>query len=358
MTSTLLPFIQKLIAIRSTADDPAALARVLDAALAPLADFTIERFEHNGAPSALVYNRSARPRRFRVLFNAHLDVVPGRDDRYQAKCTGDRLYGVGALDMKANAACMIDVFKRLAPEASYPIALQLTTDEEIGGFDGTKHQVRKGVRADFVIAGEPTNFDIVHKAKGVLWVKVAAKGRTAHGAYPWRGDNAVLKVHDFLNTLRRAYPDLKKEGWVTSVNVSRVSTSNVSLNKIPDDAEVWLDIRFIAQDAGKIVPRLRKMLPTGCKLSVIEEEPPLSTDPNHTHIKALERAMKKVAGKKTVLRGANGTSDARHFAGAGCPGIEFGAAGAGIGSDDEWVSVKSLETYCRVLESYLRELDR
>jgi succinyl-diaminopimelate desuccinylase len=52
-----------------------------------------------------------------------------------------------------------------AENLKYPVALQLLTDEEIGGFDGTKFQVESGVNAEFVIATEPTNLDIVVKAK-------------------------------------------------------------------------------------------------------------------------------------------------------------------------------------------------
>jgi len=52
-----------------------------------------------------------------------------------------------------------------AEELKYPIALQIVTDEEVGGFHGTKFQVENGVNAEFVIATEPTNLDIVTKAK-------------------------------------------------------------------------------------------------------------------------------------------------------------------------------------------------
>lgn len=50
------------------------------------------------------------------------------------------------------------------------VGLQLVTNEGIRGFSGTKYQIESGVRADFVIAGEPTNFDIAHEAKGILQV--------------------------------------------------------------------------------------------------------------------------------------------------------------------------------------------
>ncbi len=68
-------------------------------------DYTIERFERNGIKSALIYFGRTRPKEFKVLLNGHLDVVPGKKEAYTPKIKGNRLYGVGAMDMKANVAC-------------------------------------------------------------------------------------------------------------------------------------------------------------------------------------------------------------------------------------------------------------
>ena len=107
------------------------------------------------------------------------------------------------MDMKANVACLMTVFKDVADKVNYPLGLQLVTDEEIGGFHGTKYQIEKGVRAEFVVVGESTDLNIKNRAKGILWAKISAKGKTAHGAYPWRGENAIWKMNEFLNCLKR-----------------------------------------------------------------------------------------------------------------------------------------------------------
>ena len=71
------------------------------------------------------------------------------------------------------------------------------------------------------------------------------------------------------------------------------------------------------------------------------------TDPKNSYITKL----RKIANAK--LRGAHGSSDARHFAKVNCSGIEFGLIGDGIGSDDEWVNIKSLERYYEVIKTFL-----
>lgn len=356
MQNKIISLTKKFVAIKSIDGNKKELDEILKLAVSQLKEYTIEHFKKNGIKSTLVYNTKTRPKKFKIILNVHLDVIPGKENQYKAKVKENKLFGVGAMDMKANAACMIYVFKKIAKELDYPIALQLTTDEETGGFNGTQHQIKEGVRGDFVITSEPTNFDIVYQAKGILWLKVYAKGITAHGAYPWRGENAVLKIHKFVTDLQKKYPNPKNEKWVTTINVSKIETKNIVFNKIPDDCEVWLDIRYIPKDSKTIVQNIKKLLPKECKMEIIEKEPSLMTDKNDFYIKKLKNITTKVIGKKTILRGAQGSSDARHYANINCPGIEFGPIGGGIGSDAEWVDIPSLEKYCEIITSFLKKI--
>ena len=233
------------------------------------------------------------------------------------------------------------------------MGLQLVTDEETGGFNGTKYQIDKGVRADFVIAGETTNFKIVNKAKGILWVKISTRGKTAHAAYAWKGENAIWKMNKFLALLGKKYPIPDQEDWVTTVNLSKIETSNQTFNKIPDDCEVWLDIRYIPQETNTIVNHLKEMMPLGFKLDILEKEPALLVDENNQFIRMLQKTAGRITKKKVVLYGAQGSSDARHFTKMNCDGIEFGPIGGGIGSDKEWIDIPSLGIYFQILKNFL-----
>ena len=353
MTDTILSLAKQFIVIKSTPDNTEALEEILDLALAQLQEFTIERFEKAGVRSALIYNAESRPRKFKVLFNVHLDIIPAKEEQHIPRVKGDKLYGAGAMDMKANAACTIFAFKEVAKIVDYPMALQLVTDEEVGGFNGAKHQVDQGVRAEFVIATEPTNLDIVHKTKGVLWLTIFGRGKTAHGAYPWRGENAIGKINDFLSALKKRYPNPTSEKWVTTVNVSKIETGNQAFNKIPDDCTVSLDIRFVPSDGPHLVKNIRALLPKGCRVEVLANEPAINTSPGEAYIKLMRQASKKVTGVESALRGAQGSSDARHFTRVGSAGVEIGPVGGGIGSDKEWVSIRSLGTFHRILKEFL-----
>ncbi len=356
MLASIVSLSQKFISIKSIPSNPKGLEKILELALAQVKDFKTERFEKNGVKSALVFNGNKRPKKFKIILNAHLDVIPGKEEQYIPYIKGSKLYGVGSMDMKANAACLIMAFKEVAKLVEYPLALQLTTDEEIGGFDGTKYQVEKGVRADFILAGEPTNFDIVHKAKGVLWLKIFAPGKTAHGAYPWRGINAIWEMNSFLNNLKITYPIATEEKWITTINLSNIETNNAVFNKIPDNCIIGLDIRFIPEDAKTIVKKIKMLLPKGFKLKIIANEPALFTPQDNSFVQLLKSIGKDVTKKNISLRGAQGTSDARHFSRVQGSGIEFGPIGKGIGSDREWVSIPSLEKYFYIMKNFLKSI--
>lgn len=353
MLKNILSLSKKLISIKSTAENPKALEAVLKVVLLELKGFTIEKFESNGSKSILIYNSQKRPEKFKILLNGHLDVIPAKDEQYKSKIVGNKLYGAGSMDMKANIACIIAVFKEMASKVDYPLGLQLVTDEEIGGFNGTKYQIEKGVKADFIIAAEPTNFNIVHTAKGVLQVKILSRGVTAHGAYPWKGENAILKMNEFLNILKNNFKNPKKEKWVTTVNVSTIETTNNAFNKIPDDCFVLLDIRYVKEDSRLVLKKLKKLIPKDFKLEIIANEPAMFTKQNNNYIVKLGEITKKIITKKVIIRGANGTSDISHFTKAGYAGIEFGPIGGGIGSDNEWVDISSLDIYCKILKNFL-----
>lgn len=353
MVNDIVTLSKKIISIQSTSDNKDELEKILEIALSYVKEYTVERFENDGVKSALVYTADKRPSKFKVILNGHLDVVPGKEDQYTPRINGDRLYGVGSMDMKASVVCLIMAFKEVASKVNYPLALQLVTDEEIGGFNGTKYQIEQGVKGDFVIAGESTGLQIANRAKGVLQVKISTKGKTAHGAYPWRGKNAVWDMNTFLNLLLKRYPIPAQQEWITTVNLSKIITSNNSFNKIPDDCEIWLDIRYIPEDADSIVNTIKKLLPKGFKLEILEKEPALYVSENNQYVKEIQKIGAEVIKKKVNTYGAQGTSDARHYTRIGMSGIEFGPIGGNIGSDNEWVSIKSLKLYYQILKKFL-----
>src|ERR1700685_3059504 len=268
-TESFLAAASELLSIQSTADRPGELNRALDFAVDFVGpDFTVERFESGGKPSALLYVAAERPRRFQVILNAHLDVVPAEPAQFRPRRDGDRLYARGAQDMKVSALVQTQAFRELARTVPYSLALQLVTDDEAGARGRSPHQIDQGVGCEFVVIGESSGLRIVTDSKGMITATLRAVGRGGHSAYPWFADNALVKLHRTLDRLLAAYPVPTEEAWRTTVNVAKIETPNQARNQIPALAEAWLDLRFPPEDSdlnGKTAEEITAHLAAFCE---------------------------------------------------------------------------------------------
>jgi len=350
----ILRLAQDFIAIRSTQDNNKALEEVISLAIRQVPNFTIQHFKRNNKPSVLIHTEKPHTKHFKIILNAHLDVVPGDEDQFSPYIKNDKLFGRGAYDMKTGAAIMILLFKKIAKTVGYPLALQLVTEEEASGHDGTKLQIEKGITADFVIAGESSEFAIKTKAKGVVWMKVTLHGKSSHGAYTWLGDNALQKMVTLVQKLNQAYPTPKISSWQTTINIAKIETPNSTFNKVPDTCTAWIDLRFIPEEEKDIIKNVRKILPLDTDVEIVFNEKPHFTDPDHHFIQQLQKIIQKNTGKKAPLIGAHGTTDLRFYSSlANIPGIEYGPKGGNAHGHNEWDDLKSLEQYYQILKQFL-----
>jgi len=353
----------ELLAVPSTAERPAELERALGFVLDFVGPgFTVERFESGGKPSALVYRggRDGRPE-FRVILNGHLDVVPAPPDQFRPHRAGTRLYARGAQDMKVSALAEALAFRELAGTVGYPLALQLVTDEEVGGRNGTRHQIDRGVRGAFVIIGETSGLRIVTESKGMLGVTLRASGRGAHSAYPWLGDNALVKLHRSVHNILARYPVATEEAWRTTVNLARVHTTNTARNQIPAEAEAWLDIRFPPDDtdlAGRSAAQIGAYLQGFCEpgvTAVVDHvDAPQNADGGRPEIARLRQAALAQGYTPGFLR-KHGTGDGRFYDEVGVAAVAFGVGGHGQHGAEEYADIPTIEPYYRALTRFLAD---
>jgi succinyl-diaminopimelate desuccinylase len=349
----------ELLAVPSTADRPNDLQRALDFAVDFAGPgFTVERFSSGGKPSALLYLGAQRPR-FQVILNAHVDVVPAQPDQFRPRREGDRLYARGAQDMKVAALVEAHVFRELANDLPYPLALQLVTDEEVGGHNGTLHQIEQGVSGEFVVIGEHSGLRIVTDSKGMITATLRAVGRGGHSAYPWLGDNALVKLHRSLARVLAAYPVPAEEAWRTTVNIARIETPNQARNQIPALAEAWLDIRFPPEDSdlnGKSAEEITAYLTSFCEPGVTPvvhiADPPHHADRHRREIRGLQRAAANQGYHPDFLR-KHGAADGRFYYQHGTDAVIFGIGGDGLHGPDEYADLTSVVPYYQALKDFL-----
>lgn len=356
MKDTIVSLAKQLIAIPSVKGNEREIKSVLDLVKKELRGFSLKEFERGGVQSLLFFNTPTLPKKFTVLFNVHLDVVPATEEQFHPFEKDGRLYGRGAVDMKAGAASMITLFKQLAHTLSYPLGLQIVTDEEVGGHNGTKYQIEQGVKADFVISPEVTDLMVSSEAKGIVWVRAKATGETGHASYLWKGKNALWKLKHFLDRLERVFPEPTKEDWITTVNLASIETTNKTLNKIPEDASALFDIRYIPKEKNEIVETVKNLAKDLVELEFLAIEPPQFTDQENTYAKKLIEIITEFTGSTPTRIKKHGGSDLRHFDAIGVQGILFGLKGDNLHADNESVAIDSINTHYQVLKKFLLSL--
>jgi acetylornithine deacetylase/succinyl-diaminopimelate desuccinylase-like protein len=167
-----------------------------------------------------------------LLLLAHLDVVtaePGewKFPPFEPTVSNAYLYGRGALDMKGQAALMINTLVRLhlkkVPLAG-DVLLVLVADEEAGGQFGagflTDHyweEIKPGlVINEGSIAIQMYGlhlYPIQVAEKGVAWLEVLAQGTSGHGSMPIP-NNASLSLIRALNRISKKPQPLQKTAMV------------------------------------------------------------------------------------------------------------------------------------------------
>ena len=152
----------------------------------------------------------------RICLNGHVDVVgpgsvPWRHGPWSGAIEDGRLYGRGAVDMKARGRRRA---ARRAPRCARParrgqaptVVVQCVSSEEDGGL-GTFAELERDAAFDAALIPEPTGFDVVCAQAGALTFRGVVHGRAAHAAHRLEGVSAIdryVAVHRALADARAA----------------------------------------------------------------------------------------------------------------------------------------------------------
>jgi succinyl-diaminopimelate desuccinylase len=114
-------------------------------------------------------------------------------------------------------------------------------------------------------------------------------------------------------------------------------------------------VRYLpGQDPGEILAQVRAIRDIEVERTFIH--PPVTVSRSNPFVRALRDAVSRPEGGEVMSVGRDGASDAAAFLERGIPAVEFGPAGGGHHSSDEWVSVSSLSRYRRALGDFVRSL--
>jgi succinyl-diaminopimelate desuccinylase len=223
-----------------------------------IADYT-EKFLKNYFPesniirlnNSLIAFDDIDPNKKTIGFVGHLDTVPA-DNKYTGQIIDGKLYGLGASDMKGGLAVMmglIDYFNNKNKKFNH---IYIFYEKEEGPYidNGLEPLLANNIdllkNIDLAFVLEPTNNKIQVGAVGTINANVIFKGKKAHSARPWQGENAIYKSIDFLKRISDfGIKEHKFENlsYYEVMNVTTAKTENAH-NVIPDKFEMNINYRF------------------------------------------------------------------------------------------------------------------
>ncbi|MFZ0663149.1 MAG: M20/M25/M40 family metallo-hydrolase [Acidobacteriaceae bacterium] len=174
-----------------------------------------------------------------VVLSTHMDTVP---PYFPSSEDGEFIYGRGACDAKGILAAQMVAAERLRAEG-VRVGLLFVVGEERDSA-GAKVANRHSRGSRFLINGEPTDNRLAVASKGTLRVKLTAKGKLAHSAYPELGESAIHKLLEALGKVMALRLPVTEDVGPSTLNVGVIEGGQAP-NVVADHAEALLLIRLV-----------------------------------------------------------------------------------------------------------------
>jgi glutamate carboxypeptidase len=286
-----------------------------------------------------------------IVILGHTDTVHPRGslELRPWRVEGNRAYGPGVFDMKANCALAVEVIRacaNLAIERTPPVVLLLTCDEEKGSMSGRSLVEAEAKRARAVLVLEPPAVGGCVKTgrKGTGFFTIIARGRAAHaGLEPEKGASAIVEMARQIQSLH----EMNNPASGVSVNVGVVHGGTVS-NVVPAEAVAEVDVRFSTnEDAMRIEREITSLRPYDSRVQLIVRgeinRPPLERSEK---VLSLFGKAQKIAGALNYELGeaqVGGASDGNFAAAVGAPVLDgLGINGDGAHANHEHILIDDI----------------
>ncbi len=295
-----------------------------------------------------------------IALVGHTDTVPPHPDDDAPYRDGDRIVGLGASDMKCSLAVIQALFERCDLEALPFNLMAVFYDREEGPYDQNGLQplletcdMLRGV--DLAVAMEPTDNTLQLGCMGGFQARITFKGRAAHSARPWEGDNAVHNAGPFLTELKlRPCREVIIEGLTFREAASvTLAQGGRARNVIPDTFVCNLNYRFAPEAPIEAnIERVRQeilAMAQGAQVEFVDLAPPGPVPVGNPILAHWQTVVPmKVLPKQAW-------TDVARLATFGIDAVNFGPGmGAQAHQKGEWVSLSAMAQAYDMLWRFLR----
>ncbi|HXD30274.1 MAG TPA: M20 family metallopeptidase [Pyrinomonadaceae bacterium] len=300
-----------------------------------------------------------------VLVIGHTDTVHpvGSLQSRPWRVEGNRAYGPGVFDMKANCALAIEAIRCCASlniKPGRPVVLLLTCDEEAGSLTGRTLVEAEAKRAQQVLVIEPpaSTGRVKTGRKGTGMFTLEIHGKAAHaGLEPEKGASAIVEMARQIEHLHR----MNNPMTGITVNVGVVRGGTVS-NVVAAEAVAEVDLRFSSLEDGRAAEHaILNLKPYDSRVQVVARgsinRPPLERSEKvlelYEHAKRIAAGMDYQLGEAQV----GGASDGNFAAAVGAPVLDgLGVDGDGAHAIHEHILIDDIARRGALLAGLLATL--
>ena len=190
-----------------------------------------------------------------LLYDSHIDTVGVGDpdewqwDPFEGKVEDGVLYARGACDEKGSTPGMVyglAIAREMGLLDGFTAYYFGNMEEWNDGQAPNAFVQTEGIKPDFVVIGEPTKMQIYRGHKGRVEFKIVAKGRSAHAASNYLGDNAIYKLLPIIERISHIEPQLGDHDFLGQgrITVTDMDVKTPSINAVPDEAVIYIDRRI------------------------------------------------------------------------------------------------------------------
>jgi succinyl-diaminopimelate desuccinylase len=288
-----------------------------------------------------------------VVLGGHLDVVRTEHEG-SPRVEGDRLYAPGAADMKSGLSLMLALAERgqshavdltlvfyareEGPYAENELGLVLASDTELAS-------------TSIAVMLEPSDNKLQLGCGGSVHGAVRFRGRTAHSARPWQGENAIQKSAAFLARLNALEPQTDERDGLVWKNVlsATMASGGRARNIIPDVFELNVNHRFgPSTSLERARQNLLDLVAGEAEVEFVDVSPSAPPLRQHPLVAALADSGVVAVEPKQAW------TDVARFASLGIPAVNFGpGVQAQAHQKNEWTLLPQLDAGLGVLERWL-----
>ena len=335
-----------LVDIPSVSGSEATIADAVEAALRRLPHLRVQRV----GQSVLARTDLGRPTR--ILLAGHLDTVPIADN-VPSRRDGDVLHGCGTTDMKSGDAMLLHLAATL-PAPARDLTFVFYECEEVdydrNGLTRIQAEHPEWLAADLAVLGEPTNGNVEAGCQGTVSATVTARGRRAHSARSWLGDNAIHRARIVLDRLAAwdaRIVDIDGCEYHEGLNAVGI-TGGVASNVIPDECTVRVNFRFAPDRSAEQAVAVVRELFADFEVAVLDVA--AGALPG-LHAPAAAEFVAAAGGR---AQAKYGWTDVARFAALGIPAVNYGPGNPSLAhTREEHVSMTQIREMTQVLRGFL-----